>query len=173
MRYIKVLSGSLNESIDTNGEDDIEVIKAANIESGWSVFEVARYQTELAVYNRDLCQKFPPSTIALAATLNAMNSVVVSTRRPVVSSQVRTQFMHQLHSLGGADLQDDDDIVQARTLLKRLCSKTIILPGKAEEETSSESTEYELPDIQSFEYDSKDETGKTTFSPVSVTAKLS
>eukprot|EP00804_Cyclotella_cryptica_P021798 CCRYP_000787-RA/>CCRYP_000787-RA protein AED:0.15 eAED:0.15 QI:0/1/0.5/1/0/0/2/999/361 len=168
MRYIKILSTSLDQAIEDNGQDDVEVHKAANLESGWSVFEVARYQTELAVYNRDLCQKFPPSTIALAATLNAMNSVVVSTRRTVVSSRARSQFLHQMHSLGGADLQEADDIVEARTLLKKLCSKTIILPGKSEEETSSESTEYELPDIQSFEYDVKDDTGKTTFSPTTI-----
>ncbi|KAL7484612.1 hypothetical protein ACHAW6_010242 [Cyclotella cf. meneghiniana] len=173
MRYIKILLATLNEAIENPGQGEVEVHKAANLESGWSVFEVARYQTELAVYNRDLCRNFPPSTIALAATLNAMNSVVVSTRCTVVSSQARGQFMHQIHSLGGAHLQDGEDIVQARTLLKKLCSKTVILPGKAEEETSSESTEYELPDIQSFEYDSKDDTGETTFSPVSVVAKLS
>eukprot|EP00970_Alexandrium_tamarense_P016483 scaffold6598_cov162-Alexandrium_tamarense.AAC.3 len=151
MRFVKILSVLLNDT------DDYELVEAHNLDSGWSVFEVARYQTELAVYSPELCQNFSPSKIALAAILNAMNSKIVSSKRTVISSHVRDLFLDKVHSLsdGFAHLEEGDEMVQARTLLKKLCSKSIILPGKVEDETTveSESTEYELPEIQTFHYD--------------------
>ena len=45
-----------------------------NVGKGWSVFEVARYQLELAVYSSELCHNVLPSKIAFAAILNALDS---------------------------------------------------------------------------------------------------
>jgi hypothetical protein len=174
MRYIKILSVLMNNSI--NEHEDVETQKAANLESGWSVFEVARYQTELATYSTELCRHFSPSKIALASCLNAMNSVVVSTRCTVVSSSVRNRFIQKIYSLGDGFGPDGEDMIQARTILKKLCPKTITLLGKTEDDglassASSESVEYELPDVQSFEYDTKDQAIDSTHSPVSVITK--
>ena len=110
-------------------------------------------------------------SVALAAILNAMNSKIVSSKRTVISSHVRDLFLDKVHSLsdGFAHLEEGDEMVQARTLLKKLCSKSIILPGKVEDETTveSESTEYELPEIQTFHYDCM-AANSTYASPVSV-----
>ena len=78
IRYVKILSLLL--------KDDNIIVYAAtnhqqqppthsdNVGKGWSVFEVARYQLELAVYSSELCHNVLPSKIAFAAILNALDS---------------------------------------------------------------------------------------------------
>ena len=187
MRFVKILSDLLNSSYARTNDDEVD--DDGDIDNGWSVFEVARYQTELAVYSSHLSQNFLPSKIALAAMLNAMESRIVSARRTVISSRLRHMFMEQIRSFGGgvAALEEGEDIVEARTILKKLCSKTIVLPGRTAEDPSispemapnavvAQSTEYELPEIRSFDLDTDCETvpipGSSSSSPVSVATKL-
>ena len=112
---------------------------------GWSVFEVSKYQIELVVYGPDLCKKFPPSKVALAAILNAMDSKVVKTKRAIIPSHIRRSFLQRLEYLGGGFSQmnvEGEDIVQIRSTLKKLCSKTITLPGQLVEATQSRDFEF-------------------------------
>jgi hypothetical protein len=124
---------------------------------GWSVFEVARYQLELAVYDHGLCQKIPPSTLAFAAMLNAMDSKIVKTKRTVVSALIRRSFIYHLRGVGGGfDHLNvrDDELVNVRLTLKKLCSKTIVLSEVYVDDTANPAPaakvkmfEYELSDV--------------------------
>ena len=179
IRFVKILSLALNEDVYdqcTNVNTEIDTVGR-----GWSVFEVARYQLELAVYSPELCQKFTPSKVAMAAILNAMDSKIVKTKRTVISSRIRHLFLQHLKLLGGGFTHMDvegNDMIQARSILKTLCSKTIVLPGQqvaVEQEEAppaaaadvtftpiaeeQKSFEYELPEVQS-----------SSISPVSVLA---
>mmetsp|Transcript_1731 Transcript_1731/g.4351 ORF Transcript_1731/g.4351 Transcript_1731/m.4351 type:complete len:359 (-) Transcript_1731:435-1511(-) len=125
---------------------------------GWSVFEVSKYQIELAVYGPELCKKFPPSKVALAAILNAMDSKVVKTKRAIVPSHIRRSFLQRLEYLGGGFSQmnvEGEDIVQIRSTLKKLCSKTITLPGQLVEATQSRDFEFTpiSDEAKSFEFE--------------------
>jgi len=158
-RFVKILSLLLKD----------DIICGQQVGKVWSVFEVARYQIELSVYSP---HKFSASTIALAAILNSMDSKIVQSKTSIVSSSISRSFLQHVKSLGGGFEQLDVDgveIIVARTTLKKLCSKTIVLPGHIIEDQESskdiefvpiaeqvESYEYELPQVQSV-------------SPVSVT----
>jgi len=158
-RFVKILSLLLKD----------DIICGQQVGKVWSVFEVARYQIELSVYSP---HKFSASTIALAAILNSMDSKIVRSKTSIVSSSISRSFLQHVKSLGGGFEQldvDGTDIIAARTTLKKLCSKTIVLPGHIIEDQESskdigfvpiaeqvESYEYELPQVQSV-------------SPVSVT----
>lgn len=170
IRFVKILSRSLNDDIYgqyVNTDTD-------SVGKGWSVFEVARYQIELAVYSSELSQLLP-SKIALAAILNAMDSKIVRTRRTIIPSRVRHSFLEHMKCLGGGFAHLDvesDDMIQARSILKKLCSKTIVLPGQMTDDegevtftpiqSQSSSFEYELPEVKS--------TSGSSTSPVSVVA---
>jgi hypothetical protein len=93
---------------------------------------VARYQIELAVYDHELCQKFPPSKLALAAILNAIDSKILRTKRIIILPLVRQSFLNYLKCLGGGSHLNVEggDIVEVSKSLKKLCSKTIVLPGE-------------------------------------------
>ena len=175
-RYIKILSLLLSHHDDqhhgqVSGED------MDNDSKGWSVFEVARYQLELAVYDHGLCQKILPSTLAFAAILNAMDSKIVKTKRTVVSTLIRRSFIYHLRGVGGGfDRLDigDDELVDVRLILKKLCSKTIVLSEEYVDDTpSTDATspvaaakakifEYELSDVPLSDEE------EDTLSPVSV-----
>lgn len=181
-RYIKILSLLLSHEDQhhdqVNGED------MDNKSKGWSVFEVARYQLELAVYDHGLCQTIPPSTLAFAAILNAMDSKIAKTKRTVVSTLIRRSFIYHLRGVGGGfDHLDvgDAELVNVRLTLKKLCSKTIVLSEEfIDDITSTDATsplsaaipaaeakifEYELSDVPLSDDDD-------TLSPVSVAAGL-
>lgn len=174
LRFVKILSLLLNSG-DVNGQNQ-QHSPSPDVESmgkGWSVFEVARYQIELAVYSPELCHGLP-STTALAALLNAMDSKVVRTKRTVVSSQIRDSFLEHVKCLGGGFMKLDlegEDMVKARTTLKALCSKTIVLPGQIVDDPpetdrtfapiQAKSFEYELPEVSPL---------GASISPVSVAA---
>ncbi|KAL9187765.1 hypothetical protein ACHAXT_006143 [Thalassiosira profunda] len=172
VRFVKILSLLLNDGgrHADNGVDSIG--------KGWSVFEVARYQIELGTYSSDLCHNFPASKIALAALLNAMDSKIVRTQRAIVSPRIRRSFLEHLIYLGGGfaglDLEGED-MVHARSILKELCSKTIVLPGQVAEELEPPAELAFVPISEqpsSFEYelsDVKSASGAST-SPVSVAA---
>ncbi|KAL7530407.1 hypothetical protein ACHAWF_003364 [Thalassiosira exigua] len=188
LRYVKMLSLSLNEDAALDGSD--RAGGAADVVGkGWSVFEVSRYQVELSVYSAELCRDYLPSEVALAAVLNAADSRVVRTEQTVVSSWVRAAFLRRVRATGGrlADVDvEGEHMVRARRILKRLCSKTIVLPGQGGDEdeiaaaaassdhefapipegttasASSKSFEYELPEVQS--------NSGSSISPVSVAA---
>lgn len=160
IRFVKILS--LLFKGDIYGQS---ISSTETVGKGWSVFEVARYQIELAVYSPELCHQLP-SKIALAALLNAMDSKVVRTKRTIISSHIRDNFLQHLKCLGGGFTQlnvEGDDMVDARTTLKKLCSKTIVLPGQIvdDQPPSNEVTfmpitdearsfEYELPEVKSL-----------------------
>ncbi len=132
-----------------------------NVDKGWSVFEVARYQIELAVYDHELCQKFPLSKLALAAILNAIDSKILRTKRIIILPLVCQSFLNYLKCLGGGYHLNvkGGDIVEVRKTLKKLCSKTIVLPGEILDDMSSSGVtftpiaaeakifEYELPEV--------------------------
>jgi len=159
IRFVKILSLVLSYD-DRYGQyvaSDMDYVGKV-----WSIFEVARYQIELAVYDHELCRKFPPSKLALAAILNAMDSKIVRTKRTIISPLIRRSFLNHLKCLGGgfAHLNvEDGDIVEVRTALKKLCSKTIVLPGEIHDDTptsdmtftpiaaESKSFECELPEL--------------------------
>lgn len=164
-RFVKILSLSLNDDPQSINTDVDSVGK------GWSVFEVARYQIELAVYSPELCQKVLPSKVALAAIMNAMDSKIVRTKRTIIPSHTRQSFLKDVKCLGGGFSQlnvEGDDMVQARTILKKLCSKTIVLPGQVVDDPP-QSTDVTFTPIafqtKSFEY----ELPEVHTSPVSVT----
>ena len=118
-------------------------------EGGWSVFELARYQIELAVYSPELCQACPPSAVALASVLNATDSRIAGTDRTAVSAHVRHSFLHRLRCLGER-FQEDHMVVsvqQARMVLATLCPKIIALPRQEAGKVPS-LLEYELPKDQ-------------------------
>ena len=174
IRYAKILSLvlSYHDRHDQCIVSDMDIVA-----KGWSVFEVARYQIELAVYDQKLCLKFPPSKLALAAILNAMDSKIVRTKRTIISPLIRRSFLNHLKCLGGGFTHlnvEGGDIVEIRTSLKKLCSKTIVLPGEILDDTPSsgisftpiaaeaKTFEYELPEVQS--------TSGSSVSPVTVAA---
>eukprot|EP00571_Detonula_confervacea_P012489 CAMPEP_0172305440 /NCGR_PEP_ID=MMETSP1058-20130122/6728_1 /TAXON_ID=83371 /ORGANISM="Detonula confervacea, Strain CCMP 353" /LENGTH=359 /DNA_ID=CAMNT_0013017039 /DNA_START=287 /DNA_END=1366 /DNA_ORIENTATION=- len=172
-RFVKILSLLLkNDPTSQYVSTDVD-----HVGKGWSVFEVARYQIELAVYIPELSQQFLPSKIALAAILNAMDSKIVRTKRSIISSHLRHSFLQQLKCLGGgfAELNvEGEDMVEVRMTLKKLCSKTIVLPGQIVDDEPSNDTsfrpikaeaksfEYELPEVQSLCGSSTSPTGVAT-----------
>ena len=181
-RYIKILSLLL--SLDDQHHGQVNGEDMDNKSKGWSVFELANYQLELAVYDHGLCQKIPPSTLAFAAILNAMDSKIVKTKRTVVSALIRRSFIYHLRGVGGGfDHLDigDDELVNVRLTLKKLCSKTIVLSVECVDDTPStdatsplsaaipaaeaKKLEYELSDVPLSDDDDN-------LSPVSVTAGL-
>jgi hypothetical protein len=179
IRYVKILSLVLSyyDRYDQCIASDMDVVV-----KGWSAFEVARYQLELAVYDHELCRKFPPSKLALAAFLNAMDSKIVRTKRTIISPLARLSFLNHLKCLGGgfAHLNvEGDDIVEIRSSLKKLCSKTIVLPGEILDDAPSiditftpiaaeaKTFEYELPDVPAAQLASG-----SSISPVTVAADL-
>lgn len=101
---------------------------------------------------------------------------VVRTKKTIVSSRIRHAFLQHIKCLGGGYAELNvlgEDIVKARTTLKKLCSKTIVLPGQIVDDhhplpsssftpivPSEKSFEYELPEVHSV-------SGSST-SPVSV-----
>jgi len=150
-RLMKILSLLLSNDQQINAGAD-------HAGKGWSVFEVARYQIELAVYVPELSQQFLPSKIALAAILNAMDSKIIGTKRTIISPQIRHSFLQHLKCLGGgfAGLDvDGEDVVEARMTLKKLCSKTIVLPNQIIDESTSHDTSFApiTPEAKSFEYE--------------------
>ena len=123
-RYIKILSLLLSHDDRHVNEEDMDDKSS----KGWSIFEVARYQLELAVYDHGLCQKIPPSTLAFAAILNAMDSKIVKTKRTVVSALIRRSFIYHLRGVGGGfdhlNVRDDElvsPIDIEETLLQNYC----------------------------------------------------
>jgi len=178
IRYIKILSPLLSHDDQHHGQvsgDDMD-----NKSKGWSVLEVARYQLELAVYDHGLCQKIPPSTLAFAAILNAMDSKIVKTKRTMVSALIRRSFIYHLRGVGGGfDHLDigDDELVNVRSTLKKLCSKTIILSEEFVDDTPSTDATSPLTipaEAKIFEYELSDVplSDDDTLSPVSVAAGL-
>lgn len=176
IRFVKIFSLTLKSDLCGHSVSS----DADNVGKGWSVFEIARYQIELAVYCPELCQIFLPSKVALAAVLNAMNSKIVRTKRAIIPSYIRRSFLQHVKCLGGglAELDfEGEDIVQACTILKALCSKTIVLPGQIADDlplgpgdnvtfapiaTQTKSFEYELSEVISVSGSS------SSTSPVSV-----
>jgi hypothetical protein len=156
-RYIKILSLLLSHDDRHVNEEDMDDKSS----KGWSIFEVARYQLELAVYDHGLCQKIPPSTLAFAAILNAMDSKIVKTKRTVVSALIRRSFIYHLRGVGGGfDHLNvrDDELVNVRLTLKKLCSKTIVLSEVYVDDTANPAPaakakifEYELSDVPPFD----------------------
>jgi hypothetical protein len=135
-------------------EEDIMYDKS----KGWSVFEVARYQLELAVYDHGLCQKIPPSTLAFAAILNTMDSKIVKTKCTVVSAPIRRSFIYHLRGVGGGFYHlnvRDDELVNVRLTLKKLCSKTIVLSEEYVDDTAIPAPAAEAK-IKIFEYELSD-----------------
>ena len=138
---------------------------------------MARYQIELAVYSPELCQKFHLSKVALAAIMNAMDSKTMRTKQTIILPHIHQSFLKDVKCLGGGFFQlnvEGDDMVQARTILKKLSSRTIVLPGQVEDDppqstdvtftpiaSQTKSSEYKLPKVQAL-------SGSST-SPVSVT----
>ncbi|KAL7466606.1 hypothetical protein ACHAXS_006899 [Conticribra weissflogii] len=145
-------------------------------DKAWSVFEVARYQAELAVYSHELSHDSSASRVGLAAVLNALDSRVVSSsaRETVVPRDVRDAFLEQVAPyylvVGQAEVPDGEPDVVARleimvqrerSVLKSLCSKTIVLPALVvddaplaaaaatapPDDASSCTSSFELPDI--------------------------
>ena len=178
IRYIKILSPLLSHDDQHHGQvsgDDMD-----NKSKGWSILEVARYQLELAVYDHGLCQKIPPSTLAFAAILNAMDSKIVKTKRTMVSALIRRSFIYHLRGVGGGfDHLDigDDELVNVRSTLKKLCSKTIILSEEFVDDTPSTDATSPLTipaEAKIFEYELSDVplSDDDTLSPVSVAAGL-
>lgn len=147
-RYAKLLSLSME---DIHDDDDHrcrqEDLQTGHHGGGWSVFELARYQIELATYSPELCHACPPSAVALAALLNAMDSRPVRTDRTAAPSRIRGSFLHRLQFVGGGFGEDAmaASVQQARIALKTLCPETIVLPGQEE---ALSSLEYELPKDQ-------------------------
>jgi hypothetical protein len=180
LRYAKILSLALSHD-DVYGQyvaGDID-----NVGKGWSVFEVARYQIELAVYDMDLCRNFPPSRLALAAIMNAIDCRTVRTERTIISPFVRRSFINRLKCLGGEYAHMDvagDDIVEVRRSLKKLCSRTIVLPGEILDATpSSDMSEFApiADEAKMFEYELTDvielqSASGSSISPVNVAADL-
>lgn len=170
IRFAKILSMLLKDDACDRfmGRD------ADSVGKGWSVFEVARYQVELAVYSAELSRGFLPSKVALAAMLNAMDSKIVRTRKTIIAAHVRQSFLVHVRCLGGdfAYLNfEGDDIVEVRTTLKTLCNKTIVLPGQIVDESppSSDIAFTPIPDeSKSFEYELPDVRSSSSVSPVSV-----
>lgn len=132
-----------------------------HVDKSWSVFEVARYQTELAVYSPELSSPrggSSPSRVALAAVLNAMDSRVVSSsaKETVVPRTVRDAFLEKVapRFRDAMDVEpatepsDGDSVVnqleimvqRERSILKSLCSKTIVLPALVVDNASHESS---------------------------------
>jgi len=187
IRFVKILSLTFidynhpphnrQQQQSTNSNDN------TNAGKGSSTFELARYQIELGAYSPELCKTFLPSTVALAAILNAMDSKIVRTNKAVIPSHIRRSFLERVECLlGGGTFAamhvEGEEMVRARTLLKNLCSATIVLPGQildCEQQQESESRgnefqpiatetdsfEYELPEVPSL--------SSSTISPISVT----
>jgi hypothetical protein len=186
LRYAKMLSLALSYD-DRDGQyvaGDID-----SVGKGWSVFEVARYQIELAVYDVELCRKTRPSRLALSAIMNAIDCKFVTTRRTIISPSVRESFVDHLRCLRGeyANLDvEGSDIVEVRRALKGLCSGTIVLPGEILENddvqpSSSDVSFAPIPssdEDKTFEYELVDvhevQTGAygSSVSPVNVSADL-
>ena len=173
IRFVKILSllmkddqqlylNTINSTPTSSSSPHVD-----HVGKGWSVFEVARYQLELAAYSPELNKKYLPSTVALAAILNAMDSKIVRTKKTIISSRIRHTFIHHLKFLGGGMSADGEDIIEARTTLTKLCSNTIVLPGQIADDpavpTSNDMTftpiaaqeksmelEYELPEVHSI-----------------------
>ena len=64
-----------------------------------------------------------------------------------------------------------EDIIEARTTLKKLCSKTIVLPGQIVDDhhpLPSSSFTPIVPSEKSFEYELPEVSGSSSTSPVSV-----
>lgn len=169
IRFVKILSMSMNDNLSRQHNTVVD-----NVGKGWSVFEVARYQIELAVYSSELSLKFVPSKIALAATLNAIDSKIVKTKRPLISSRIRHSFLQQVY-LEGYFTQLDvegDDLIQARSMLKKLCSKTIVLPGQIVDDARPSDVTFTPIAAKSFEYELTEvkSASGSSISPVSVVA---
>jgi len=132
-----------------------------HVDKSWSVFEVARYQTELAVYSPELSSPrsgSSPSRVALAAVLNAMDSRIVSSsaKETVVPRTVRDAFLEKVapryrDAMDVEPATEPNDAVSAvnqleimvqreRSILKSLCSKTIVLPALVVDDASHESS---------------------------------
>ena len=129
VRYIEILSHSLNDDqrdeLNKNGMD--------NDYNDWSVFQVAMYQIELAVYSHKLSRECLPSKLALASILNAMDSKIAGTKRTIISPRIRRSFLKRMSCLRNdfAELNvKDDDMVEVRTALMVLCPRSIVLTGE-------------------------------------------
>ena len=187
LRYSKILSLALSYD-DRCGQNVAGGIDSVG--KGWSVFEVARYQIELAVYDVDLCRRIRPSRLALAAIVNAIDCKFVMTKQTIISPSMRESFINHLRCLGGEYASLDVgglDIVEVRRALKELCSRTIVLPGDALEDDdvlpSSSSSDVAFTPISSsdedkvFEYELADvlevkSSYGSSVSPVNVAAYL-
>ena len=96
---------------------------------GWSAFELAQYQVELAAFSPELCRATPPSAVALAALLNAADAHAVGRPGAVVPPGVRRSFLRMLRRCGGGD-GGETAVRRARQVLKTLCPATIVLAGQ-------------------------------------------
>jgi hypothetical protein len=93
--------------------------------------------------------------------LNAIDSKILRTKRIIISPLVRRSFLNYLKCLGGGSHLNVEggDIVEVRKTLKKLCSKTIVLPGEVLDDTPSSDVtftpiaaeakifEYALPEV--------------------------
>lgn len=129
IRYIEILSHSLNDDqrdeFNKNGMD--------NDNNDWSVFQLARYQIELAVYSHKLSRECLSSKLALASILNAMDSKIAGTKHTIISPRICRSFLERMSCLGNdfADLNViGDDMVEVRTALMELCPRRIVLTGE-------------------------------------------
>ena len=158
-RFAKLLWLSSQDSDDDDeddqqphGQDDaLTEGEDAGGDGGWSAFELARYQIELAAYSPQLCQACPPSVVALAAVLNATDSRLAGTDRVALPPRVRRAFLRRLRRLGegfGGDRMEAA-VQRAQVVLKTLCPETIALP-RPEAESVASPLEYELSKDQSL-----------------------
>ena len=202
MRFVKILATLLSEDYPDHVHHQHDYTDnnyiTQGVDKAWSVFEVARYQTELAVYcpqlsstssssssssllshdddddeEEDYELHFTPSKIALAAILNAMDSKIVATKQTVISTSIRNEFLEKVmeeyfivnlyneddnknenhvddidihchidYDKNAQDLEDSTmtTVQEARSILKKLCSKTIVLPAVGAAASASANT---------------------------------
>lgn len=183
IRFVKILSLTFVDYNDPlhSRQQQQQSNNNSNAGKGSSAFELARYQIELGAYSPELCKTFLPSTVALAAILNAMDSKIVRTNKAVIPSHIRRSFLERVECLGGGFAVmhvEGEDMVRARTILKNLCSATIVLPGQIldceqQQESESRDTEFQAisTETNSFEFELPEvpSLSSSTISPVSVT----
>ena len=129
IRYIEILSHALND----DQRDEFNKNGMNNDYNDWSVFQVARYQIELAVYSHKLSRECLSSKLALASILNAMDSKIAGTKHTIISPRICRSFLGRMSCLGNdfADLNViGDDMVEVRTALMELCPRSIVLTGE-------------------------------------------
>jgi Cyclin, C-terminal domain/Cyclin, N-terminal domain len=123
---------------------------------GEAMMEYARYQTELAISEHSLVD-MPPSEIALAAVLNAMEGMDIHLLLP----KAQTKFVRTLEKVVG--IQVDDVTVIQSTLSMLLCHLV-----KDDEEVLDACVE---ADVDDRDLDGTRSPSKHRQSPVSVTRK--